>query len=95
MKCAPSSPVTISTPIILTTREEEGIVMINQEALQRIEKAAADLWAEAVALRKTLGIESPIAQDVRHSALVLQDLLEDLTGSKYYYDADTRKMVDL
>lgn len=95
MKCAPSSPVTISTPIILTTREEEGIVMINQEALQRIEKAAADLWAEAVALRKTLGIESPIVQDVRHSALVLQDLLEDLTGSKYYYDADTRKMVDL
>ena len=95
MKCAPSSPVTISTPIILTTREEEGIVMINQEALQRIEKAAADLWAEAVALRKTLGIESPIVQDVRHSALVLQDLLEDLTGSKYYYDADTRKMVEL
>lgn len=95
MKCAPSSPVTISTPIILTTREEEGIVMINQEALQRIEKAAADLWAEAVALRKTLGIESPIVQDVRHSALVLQDLLEDLTGSKYYYDADTRKMAEL
>ena len=69
--------------------------MINQEALQRIEKAAADLWGEAVALRKTLGIESPIVQDVRHSALVLQDLLEDLTGSKYYYDADTRKMVEL
>lgn len=69
--------------------------MINQEALQRIEKAAADLWAEAVALRKTLGIESPIVQDVRHSALVLQDLLEDLTGSKYYYDADTRKMFEL
>lgn len=69
--------------------------MINQEALNLIMKAAADLWMEAVALRKALGIESPIAQDVRHSALVLQDLLEDLTGSKYYYDAGARKMVEL
>ena len=69
--------------------------MINQTTLNRIEKAASDLWAEAVALRKTLGIESPIVQDVRTAALTVQYLLEDLTGSKYYYDADTRKIVEL
>lgn len=48
-----------------------------------------------MALRKTFGIESPIAQDVSTAALNMQYLLEDLTGSKYYYDADTRKMVEL
>lgn len=69
--------------------------MINQTTLNRIEKAASDLWAEAVALRKTLGIEFPIVQDVCTAALTVQYLLEDLTGSKYYYDADTRKMVEL
>lgn len=69
--------------------------MINQEALQRIERAASNLWTGAVALRKTFGIESPIAQDVSTAALNMQYLLEDLTGSKYYYDADTRKMVRL